>query len=247
MKINKLALGTFAAVAATTLSLPALAATKSDTQPGFYVKAEIGESFSQVADLQVRGNKANWDTPDDDYSAKIGNSLIGSLGIGYRISPLLRTDLTYTTRNQFDYSKYFASENYTRVMDIKNQTLMANLYVDANGIPCVDFGRFNPYVGVGVGIARNETSNAITYNHKPGGSDFPAIETFAKNSFAWQFTAGTAISLTDNLSLDVGYRLVNLGKISTGSRAPDADYISPLATNSAYTHEAFVGVRYSFV
>ncbi|MDF2867533.1 MAG: putative heat resistant agglutinin 1 protein [Gammaproteobacteria bacterium] len=247
MKINKLALGTFAAVAATTLSLPALAAVKSDVQPGFYAKAELGESFSQVADLQVRGNKANWDTPDDDYSAKIGNSLLGSIGIGYRISPLLRTDLTYTLRNQFDYSKYFASENYTRVMDIKNQTLMANIYVDANGICGVDFGRFNPYVGVGVGMARNETSNAITYNHKPNGTDFPAIETFSKNSFAWQFTAGTAISLTDNLSLDVGYRLVDLGKISTGSKAPDADYISPLATSSAYTHEAFVGVRYSFV
>jgi opacity protein-like surface antigen len=53
--------------------------------------------------------------------------------------------------------------------------------------------------------------------------------------------AGTAYSITPNLAVDLGYRYLNLGDVSTASDAAGAMTLKNLAA-----HEVRVGVRWSF-
>ena len=67
--------------------------------------------------------------------------------------------------------------------------------------------------------------------------------------FAGAVMAGVAMTLRDQLKLDLGYRFLYLGEVETGS--VQADSASPVATISSgisaedlYAHEFRIGLRY---
>lgn len=226
---------------------------QADQCSGFYVKAETGYSFSNNADFDV-GQGIGWGQPQDDFSNEIGNSWLWGAGLGYRINPLIRTDITYDRRAGFEYSKSFYYADRHRQFDITNQTVMANLYLDANGIRCVNFGRFNPFIGGGIGYARNTGSDFTSTDISTGFQTVNAANTVSTysptNHFAWQFTLGTAFNLCKHLDLDAGYRYVNIGDIQAGPKQLNRDapnFIrSSISTNNASMQEVYGDLRYSF-
>ena len=71
------------------------------------------------------------------------------------------------------------------------------------------------------------------------------------NQFAYKFSAGTLVSLTEQLSLDVNYQYVNLGEFKGGIRAYDDGVF--LGNNQRginggeiKTQELIVGLQYKF-
>ncbi|MDA9635706.1 hypothetical protein N9S71_01495, partial [Nitrosomonadales bacterium] len=66
-----------------------------------------------------------------------------------------------------------------------------------------------PYLGGGVGISRNKMGTDVL--HLNGVPDGITINGDTINQFAYKLAAGTLISLTQQLSLDVNYQYVNLG------------------------------------
>jgi OmpA-OmpF porin, OOP family len=201
-----------------TLALAALMAGASGAAhatEGWYGRADVG--YSVGGDLEV-------DFADD--AIDLEEDWMGSVGVGHAMHNSgwrLEGELAYRD-NGLDLDAPDGG-------DVTAWAAMFNAYYDFN-----KGGRFQPYVGVGVGAARLE-ANAV-YN--AGNDEFDDEDTVA----AYQAMAGVAIGLSERLDLDVGYRYFV---------APDAEFdgfqdsVVPTTYGADYTHQAVtVGLRYQF-
>jgi len=223
-------------------------AAYADNQ-GFYLKAQLGESFSTNETFKV-SDTGYWADRYNDFSNDIGNAFILGAAIGYRFNPLLRADLSYDYRFHFKYDKSFPNADRKRTFNIDNYSVMANLYLDAKGVfPNCNFWRFAPYIGAGVGLAHNTTKDyKVTLISNPSAAP-NRIGSYSKDSFAWQLIVGSAIDLTQKFQLDFGYRYVNLGKIWVDTESTTQPYLNPLArlsADNATANELYLGLRYNF-
>ena len=121
---------------------------------------------------------------------------------------------------------------------VKTYTAMANVYKDLG-----KFGNVTPYVGFGVGVAYNQmsevyfTGNPALTNRIAGDNDI---------ALAWSLMAGIGYQISDRAILDVGYRYMDMGKI-TSQRHDNAGNINPRVTvDDLAGHEFKVGLRYHF-
>ena len=90
---------------------------------------------------------------------------------------------------------------------VKTYTAMVNVYKDLG-----KFGNVTPYVGAGIGVAYNQmsevyfTGNPALTNRIAGDNDI---------ALAWSLMAGIGYQISDRAILDVGYRYLDTGKISS--------------------------------
>jgi opacity protein-like surface antigen len=117
-------------------------------------------------------------------------------------------------------------------------TMMINGYKDLG-----NFGGFVPYVGAGIGAAYHKlddvyfTGNANLTNRIRGDNDL---------AFAWSLMAGVGYQISDRAILDVGYRYIDLGTISS-QRSDSGGFVNPAVKIDDLTaHEVKVGLRYHF-
>lgn len=149
-----------------------------------------------------------------------------------------RFDVTYTFRNDADFTGVppAAPPADPILTSIRSHALMVNAYWD------FDLSRsITPYVGAGIGAANLRLDDTAVVNG--------ATVTFDGDdqwNFAWQLMAGVSIALGHNMDLDIGYRFVNLGDVSTAATAFQggvATGTSTLDIDDLYGHEFKIGVR----
>ena len=156
---------------------------------GWYGRLDVGTGFDVTAN----------DGADNDLE----NGIAYSGGLGYAFHNGFRFEGELSYRD----TEYSPSSQ-----DIAATAAMLNLYYDFNR-----GGRFEPYLGAGVGYANYDL-------------DFDD-----ENAFAWQALAGVAIGLTPQLDLDLGYRYFTI---------PEADFSG---TDVDLKHQGvFLGLRYQF-
>ena len=97
------------------------------------------------------------------------------------------------------YDQYRAS--------VRSALLMANGYVDLG-----TWYNITPYVGAGVGFARNSITNLTDTG---AGTSFGIARNSSKYNAAYALMAGLAYSVTPNLKLELGYRYLDLGSINS--------------------------------
>jgi opacity protein-like surface antigen len=121
---------------------------------------------------------------------------------------------------------------------LKTYTLMLNAYKDLG-----NFGGFVPYVGAGIGAAYHQmgdtyfTDNPALVNRIKGDNDL---------AFAWSLMAGVGYQISDRAIIDVGYRYIDMGSISS-QRSDSAGFVNPAVKLDDLTaHEVKVGLRYHF-
>lgn len=135
-----------------------------------------------------------------EWSGRDDNEFVGGGGVGYRFNENLRTDM------RLDWSGYY--DRTPGADDMSITTALGNLYFD------VPTGTaFTPYLGAGAGYG---------WGTVDGGKD--------KDGFAYALMAGASVNLTDELSLDMGYRF----------RSVLADGANPME------HQFMTGLRYEF-
>jgi opacity protein-like surface antigen len=161
-------------------------------------------------------------------------------GVGYQITPYLRTDLTadYWFQSDFEGSTTDGISVSTDTSSYSAWLLLANAYADLG-----TYYGFTPYVGAGIGGAHvkwddlHNTIDGVTTVHD-GASNW---------RFAWAIMAGTAYCLTDNLKLDVGYRYTRINGGEMFGLAPDGPGgAGPGFDDGFNVHEARAGLRYQF-
>ena len=187
-------------------------------------------------------------------SERLGRSLSGGLGIGYKFNNWFRADITGDIRSEAKFRATNSGSNYQEGYSIENAKLNVSTAL-VNGY--LDLGSWNgvsPYVGAGIGIAAREISkwNGQGYG-LPGnygcGATTCAIEGATttipktnKTGMAWALMGGVTVALSEGFALDFGYRYIDFGDIAT-----KADPYGVSAKVKDLTASEFrAGVRYTF-
>ena len=199
-------------------SIPGLGAASN-----WYVRGDLGYAWFGVdRAVSVQG----FPSPSDnalDRTAVIGG------GVGYK-GPWLRTDVT------LDYSASGYRGTILAPADARAKvsalTALFNGYLDLG-----TWYGLTPYLGAGAGVSQIKVTDYVSAVSPP----FAQGLSNTQWKFAWAFMGGTAYSITPNLAVDVGYRYLNLGDVSTASDASGDMTLKNLAA-----HEVRVGVRWEF-
>ena len=185
-------------------------------EPGFYLRAGGGYSWSRDADFSednpavdpflyiVFPSAVGGDVLDD-----VGDSPILGGGFGYRFCESFRADFTVSTRWKYELDEWDkAGTKYEA--DLKSTAYMVNGYYD---IP-LDLGRFRPFIGAGIGVAKNKLDK-LDWWDGPGSEG--KIPGGTNRDFAWQLMAGTAIEISDRCAVEIGYRYYDAGEFEKDS------------------------------
>ena len=237
----------FAAAAAALMAAPSLA-TAQDS--GWYLRGNAG--YGVHTDTEFTGDIVGENESEGNVAY--------SLGLGYEFGNNWRMELDgtglWTDLGKIDSLPQSAAK-------LRTNSLMLNAIYDFN-----DFGRWEPYVGAGIGFAKSELS-AVASDF-PSGSDAGATlvassacpgarngsDSFVCSvddsdvNFAWQVIAGLGYAVTDNLTWDTNYKYqdidvasfegVRTNNISGASTRLAADLVD------AGSHTVMTGFRYRF-
>jgi opacity protein-like surface antigen len=221
------------AAAVLCLALGALAAPAAQAQ--MYWRLEIGYSKANDTDFKDNDfNSAGNILADASFNQgsldEIDDSPVVVAGVGYRFTTGLRGDVTLAYRGFYSLNDDTFEANYHA--SITSTTLMVNGYYDFT------VGGVRPYVGAGIGWARNETGN-LTQDFRLG-----FVNTFSgatRDDTAFALMAGIGIPYS-GWTLDIGYRYIDLGKFETGNIA--ALGVSSGHTGKLSAHEFTLGARF---
>lgn len=169
---------------------------------------------------------------DMSSDAKLGDTfdiddkvLGGSVAIGVSTAVkggAVRAELEYNKNEDAEKTHTVSAMgvNFNGKLKVESQSLMLNGYYD------IDTGtKFTPYVGAGIGYAKIKGSLSV----------LGISESIDDNNFAWQIGAGASYALTNNVSVDAGYRYVDYG-----------DFTEDEVKLDTSAHELYIGARYTF-
>jgi opacity protein-like surface antigen len=207
----------------------ASAAANADPQY-FYARVDTGGSFSKNA--------------GKDVGVDIGSSPIIGAGVGAKVLPFLRTDVTLSYRPGYS----FTAPDTTLVPgtigrgDVKTLAALVNAYYDFPS-----FAGFTPYIGGGVGVARNEVGTT-TLSDPASGATVATLSGSTTTQFAWQASAGVAYSILPFVALDIGYRYFDAGEGRSGTSGTflGTPITAPVQRGNIRAHEIQAGIRVGF-
>jgi opacity protein-like surface antigen len=191
---------------------------------GWYLRADIGERWGHLTGAVAAPGFI------DPTDSTLGKGTVAGLGAGFRRN-WIRGDLTVDFATQQKYQGTLATPGDVTA-NIQSTAALLNIYADLG-----TWHRLTPYIGAGVGAARvtvSDFANAVS----PPLSNAPPSSRW---NLAWAAMAGTALTLSRNLQLDLGYRYLNFGNAET-SDGPGGH----MTFKNIAAHEVRVGLRWSF-
>jgi opacity protein-like surface antigen len=224
---------------------------------GFYLRGDVGVGVNTVGKHSLATSPSTF-TPtgvtgyNDDLSA---SSFVG-VGAGYAINNWFRVDGTLEYRgggklSSVDYYTPNAGNGFTTGKDFYSANVssfvgLVNAYVDLGTWYCI-----TPYIGAGVGFANNTISGFTDIGYSvptpPGGTSGVYFGKGSTNNFAFALMAGLGYDVTNNLKLDLGYRYLNMGKVTTGSSVPQFGPPTYKYTQKDLSsHDFRIGMRWVF-
>jgi len=146
------------------------------------------------------------------------------VGVGYQFNRWLRGDLTLeyrggaTLQSLYTLTDSVSTQQYADFYraDVSSIIGLANVYADIG-----TWYGITPFVGAGIGFAHNMVSGFTDqgFAYPGNGNGYPSGGYFSngsQNQFAWALMAGLDYDVTSNLKLELGYRYLNYGKLTTG-------------------------------
>jgi len=210
---------------------------------GWYLRGDVGigasantPSFPQTPDgmpIYQSGLTPTYDAnaTESSLNNSISASGIFDVGVGYQFNNWFRADVTGEYRGGSQLQSLFVITDATNTGSA-NSIVQASDFYHANLSSIVgllngyaDLGSWygiTPYVGAGVGFARNTMSglsdvSVISFAGQPTTSSGGYADDHSRWNFAWALMAGLSFDVTQNLKLDLGYRYLDLGKFASGS------------------------------
>jgi outer membrane protein OmpA-like peptidoglycan-associated protein len=182
-------------------ALMAGVSTSAHAQRSWYVRADVG--YSVDGELDTSRELRDEDVSEARIAPPGPQALTINQAFNFDDDALFSGAIGYNYDNGFRVE----AEVARRENDLENtsveaeaKSLMLNVFYDFNR-----GGRFQPYIGAGVGYADVDV----------GDSD--------NSNFAWQAIAGVAAPIGDRLTVDLAYRYFNVDDLSF-ENGLDADY-----------------------
>jgi opacity protein-like surface antigen len=195
----------------------------SPANAAWYLRGDLGYYWGRMDGAQSAPGFANPSGND------LGNSITGGVGVGVK-TRWLRTDVTldYTAMK---YTGTVATPGDTTAK-VSAITALFNGYLDLGS-----WYGLTPYVGAGAGV-----SDLRTYDYtSTAAPPFAGGLSHTQWKFAWALMGGVGYTVAPNILVDLGYRYMDFGDVTTASDASGAMILKNLAA-----HEVRVGVRWSF-
>jgi opacity protein-like surface antigen len=241
-------------------SEPVYAAPVRGPAGNCYFRADAGYSFS-------KDPKIKWAVNNDDFNIANGtnyangehvsntsmeNGWLGEAGFGCGSgSRGIRAEVMFGYRGErkIDGEPVYYAGPVTAPLpnpdavdplhtSVKTYTMMFNAYKDLG-----NFGGVTPYVGAGVGLAYNRLNETYFTGNNATPNRILAHDDLA---FAWSLMAGIGYQLSDRAVLDVGYRYMDMGKVTSDSIDNTRSYNPRVRIDDLVAHEIKVGIRYHF-
>jgi opacity protein-like surface antigen len=202
-----------------------------------YMRADVGYGWSGKATLRRSSYDDNDNYLGDDVTgSKSSGAWLTDLGLGCgQGSHGFRGELVLGLRGSQSITG-MTLDGVGMEADVRSYTGMMNAYYDMGS-----FGGFVPYVGAGIGAAYNKMGNVT----QTGGGYVDGGEHV---SLAWSLLAGVGYKISDRLTLDLGYRYIDLGSVSSSEvkHCPcgDASLTNRLKADDLTAHELKLGMRF---
>lgn len=195
----------------------------SPSHMAWYLRGDLGYYWGRMDGAQ---SAAPFSSPSNN---DLGSGVAGGVGVGVK-SDWLRTDVTLDyTGMKYTGTVVTPGDTTAKVSAI---TALFNGYLDLGSWYGV-----TPYIGAGVGA-----SNLRTYDYaSTAAPPFTGGLSHTQWKFAWALMGGVAYTVAPNILVDLGYRYMDFGDVTTASDASGAMILKNLAA-----HEVRVGVRWSF-
>ena len=228
------------------LTLPSMA--MAIDLEGYYITAKGGASKT------FNTGTTSFNNADGDLIAlqneDLGTGSAFGFSVGKYLTDSFRLELEAIKRAGYEYDARISTTSTTEEAKIQTEAVFINGFYDFQPFTLSNTA-ITPYLGGGVGISRNKMGTNVQHdNGLPTGTTFNGDSI---NQFAYKFSAGTLVSLTKQLSLDVNYQYVNLGAFkggtelsSFGVRAPAIDLQRGINGGDIKTQELMVGLQYKF-
>jgi opacity protein-like surface antigen len=238
----------------------------SGEQLGLYIGGKIGMSNVRMSDRKFGMYAGEMDfggytIAADHQTLGMGgkNETVwgGGLTLGYdfdkRLDIPVRVELDYTIRDKASksstasgtwfYTMNGAPYSEDNTVDMKTsvqmQTLMVNAWFDIPTGTAV-----KPYLGGGIGWAFIDFSASAIENGNA--ATLVSIGTKSSTNFAWSLGGGLGYAITQNWTVDLGYRYINAGDIKEPLKDATGTSFFYGKIGRIETHDVMLGVRYTF-
>ena len=181
----------------------------------------------------------------------LGTGSAFGFSVGKYLTNSFRLELEAIKRTGYEYDARVSNAgltSFTEKAKIQTEALFINGFYDFQPFS-IRNNAITPYLGGGVGISRNKMGTDV--QHRFGIPTGGTIDSNTINQFAYKLSAGTLVSITEQLSLDVNYQYVNLGAFKGGTEvlrngAFNANFQRPINGGDIKTQELMVGLQYKF-
>ena len=214
---------------------------------GYYITAKGGASktFNTGTTNFVDDTGGLFSSENED----LGTGTAFGFSVGKYLTDSFRLELEAIKRTGYEFdARDIQDPEFTDKAKMQTEALFINGFYDFQPFTMSNTA-ITPYLGGGVGISRNKMGTDVFHvNGVPNGL---TINGDTINQFAYKLAAGTLISLTQQLSLDVNYQYVNLGAFKGGTERINDDRTSVILQRGynggeIKTQELMVGLQYKF-
>jgi opacity protein-like surface antigen len=235
-----------AAGAASLLSTAAFAADMPSiaSPPPYYAPPPVQDfgGWYLRGDIGMTNTNGTLFSPENNAASTVSYQAVGEgftsgtsfdVGVGYQFNSWFRTDVTGEYRSNVNFSgNQFSNINFgtgfgvlpfgdTYSAGYSSWVGLVNAYVDLGTWWCV-----TPFIGAGVGGAYNKTTGISDLSTFPGSLSakigvpltgvYQAIGA-EKWDLAWALYAGVAYKVTNNFTVELAYRYLDLGTAAFGN------------------------------
>ncbi len=206
----------------------------ADTQEGYYGSVKYLQSKQHAGDMDTSSRPGVGDFVSGTENKHLGGA---SLAAGYQYGHGWRTEGEYTFRQKAEYtsgsSTFPTSFNH---MKTKTERLMFNIYRDYS----VGYG-VSLFATAGLGVTKVQAGGWQ-------GTTAREYDSSTQNNLTYALGAGISYTPVDRLTIDLGYRYVDMGKVESGynnfgnARLLKDEQMKAHLTSSEFT----LGARYLF-
>ena len=173
----------------------------------------------------------------------LGTGSAFGFSVGKYLTDSFRLELEAIKRTSYELDTYvLQSPTDVDTANIDTTSLFINSFYDFQPLT-ISNTSITPYVGGGIGISRNKMGITTQLTN---GVPVSFIEGHTTSEFAYKFSAGTLLTLTEQLSLDVNYQYVNLGEFESSTAITGGNLQRPISGGEIKSQELMVGLQYKF-
>lgn len=177
-----------------------------------------------------------------------GTSGLLSAGIGIRLSPAFRLDLTGSYLPWLRFNGHdcgCSGSTLTSAARIKPSVGLVNGYVDFGGLAGFPASSAQPYLVASLGAARNQLDTVMVSS---SGVPIFTINGHTKMDLAWGLGAGIGFPLGRFVTFDLMYKYLDLGQVQSSNLATAGGVTlqATAITAQLHVHTVTAGFRFGF-